>query len=365
MKIGLDAKRIFSNATGLGVYGRNLVYGLNKVPSAHSFTLFTPKDSNQHINKSILNPQFEVKSAKTFSSYYWRTLAIKKDLRSNEIDIYHGLSNELPIGIEKLNIKTVVDIHDLCFIHFKSDYSFLDRQIFWYKSKRAARVSNKIIATSQATKKDIVRFFQVPAEKVEVVYQCCDQSFYSSSEILQQTKKKYQLPEKYVLSVGTIQGRKNQKAIVRAMAQLPKKEQIAIVLVGQGKSYLEELLKISAELKVEVVHIHNVYFNDLPSIYQSASLFVYPSFVEGFGIPVLEAMASKIPVITSRDTSMAEIIKNEDCLINPADHKELAKKIAFFLKQSNTEVIERSYHRALEFSQELFAKKVLEIYQNL
>tara|TARA_Y100000385_G_scaffold195339_1_gene202206 strand:- start:1673 stop:2776 length:1104 start_codon:yes stop_codon:yes gene_type:complete len=367
MRIGIDAKRIFSNATGLGVYGRNLVYGLRQLESSHHFVLYTPDSSNEYLQRSSLSSSFEIHSADKLSSYYWRTFSIKQDIQKDKIDIYHGLSNELPLGIEKLSIKKIVDIHDLCFERFKEDYSWLDRQIFWFKTKRAVRVCDKIIATSEATKKDIIDLLKVPSEKIEVVYQCADKIFNSTYTIKAKTavKRKYNLPDNYILSVGTIQGRKNQKTIVEALALLPPKERLPLILVGNGDKYLQELLQLAAELKVEVQVIPKVKFKDLPCIYQEAKIFVYPSIVEGFGIPVLEAMASKVPVITSKDTSMAEIIQNDECLISATNKTELSEKIQEFLLDNNEKRIHQAFERSRAFSQEKFAQKLLKIYETI
>lgn len=367
MRIGIDAKRIFSNPTGLGVYGRNLLAGLSGVSSDHAFTLFTPVLSDDLYNFKQLPNNFSFSEKTGLSSYYWRTIGIKKSIRALNLDIYHGLSNELPWGIEKLGIKSIVDIHDLCFVRFAKDYSWLDRQIFWHKTLRAAQVSTQIIATSEATKRDIVELLKVPEEKVAVVYQCCDSSFYKQHEAatIQQVKTKYHLPEKFVLSVGTIQGRKNQKAIVEAMAGLEPTKRLPIVLVGQGKAYLEELLQLAEENQVEVHLASQVQMEDLPAIYQGAELFIYPSFVEGFGIPVLEAMASKVPVITSMGTSMEEIIEDKQALIDPHDVTDLSEKMLKFMEQPPHDLVEKSHQRALMFSQEIFAKQVLAIYEKL
>lgn len=367
MKIGIDAKRIFNNPTGLGVYGRNLIQGLNQIDSKSEYILYTPKSHNNLFNVDTLGTNFEVQMSKGSAGYFWRTFSIVKDIRATELDIYHGLSNELPYNIKKSNAKSIVDIHDLCFVRFPSDYSVFDRNIFWQKAKRAAEFSDKIIATSEATKQDIVQYFEISPDKVEVVYQSCDKRFYKtlSTKALNELKEKYQLPRKYLLSVGTIQGRKNQQAILRAMALLPKEEQTPIVLVGNGKKYLKDLEKLATKLNVAVRIKRNIGNEDLPGIYQMASLFVYPSFVEGFGIPVLEAMASKVPVISSINTSMAEILQNEDALIDPYNPQDLAKKIQEFLGQNNQDQIDRNFKRAQEFSQEKFARHILSIYKYL
>jgi len=367
MKIGLDAKRIFNNPTGLGVYGRNLIQGLNQIDSQNQYILYTPKLNHSLFDAASLNKNFEVFEGRGSVGYFWRTFSIVKDIRAAQLDIYHGLSNELPYNIKNSNAKNIVDIHDLCFVRYPKDYSLFDRKVFWQKAKRAAHFSDLIIATSEATKQDIIRYLEIEAEKIEVVYQCCEKHFYNtlSLKALNELREKYQLPRKYVLCVGTIQGRKNQKAILKAMALLPKEEQVPILLVGNGTRYLKELQTLGEKLNLAVRIKRRIGNKDLPGIYQMASLFVYPSFIEGFGIPILEAMASKVPVISSKETSMAEILQNEDALVDPYDEQELAQKIQHFLRSNNTLQIAQNFKRAQEFSQEKFANQLLEIYKKL
>ena len=367
MKIGLDAKRIFNNGTGLGVYGRNLLIGLQKIDEKNQYLLYTPESESKYFNKKNLKSNFQVYSPDFKSSYFWRTFSMVKDIRSETLDIYHGLSNELPVNIRKTDAKSIVDIHDLCFVKFPKDYSPVDRQIFWHKAKRAANHSDCIIATSKATKADIVEYFKVPESKVKVVYQCCAEHYYKSlsAKDLNLCKEKYQLPNKFVLCVGTIQGRKNQKAIINAMSLIPTDDQLPIILVGNGKKYLKELLRLAKKRNVQVRILKKVSGADLPGIYQLASLFIYPSFVEGFGIPVLEAMASQTPVISSRDTSMAEILDNEDALVDPNNVEELRDKILAYKEGKLHEHVAKNFERAQTFSNIKFAQGVLNIYQEL
>ncbi|MEZ4979427.1 MAG: glycosyltransferase family 1 protein [Chitinophagales bacterium] len=367
MKIALDAKRIFHNTTGLGVYGRNLVSGLNRLASKHDFILYSPKVNKPLFDVSTLSSKFRLIEGSGFSSYYWRTCSISKSIKKEKIDIYHGLSNELPLSIKKSNAKSIVDIHDLCFLKFPSDYSKLDQHIFHYKAKHAAMNSDKIIATSQATKKDILQFFNVHESKVEVVYQSCAEAFYKEldQEKLNLIKSKYSLPSDFILSVGTIQGRKNQKLIVQAMSLIEKSKRLPIVLVGSGGNYLKETQILAKKLDV-TVELKTVLNNeDLPAIYQLAKIFVYPSLLEGFGIPVLEAMASKVPCLSSSNTSMSEILQNEDCLINPKNSKDLADKILHLLNTNSEQQVHKNYLRALEFSNEKFASSILKIYETI
>lgn len=367
MKIGLDAKRIFNNPTGLGVYGRNLIKGFDQIQSSHEFHLFTPQSHSTLFNVGDYSIKLNIQSPEKKNAYFWRTFNIKKDIAKCQLDIYHGLSNELPMGIQKLKVKSIVDIHDLCFVNFPKDYHYLDQKIFLYKTKQAAKHSDRIIATSLATKKDIIQYLNCAENKIDVVYQSCDPVFFkkANNDNLQRVKDKFDLPQQFILTVGTIQGRKNQQAIVQALALLPKNKRIPLVLVGKGGDFLKELIQLAQEKNVIIHVLQNVSFTDLPMVYQLAKLFVYPSHTEGFGIPVLEAMASQIPVITSENTSMAEIIQDEDCLINSTNVESLSEKISWFLTSNVKDKVEANYLRAKMFSSKNFASNVQNIYESL
>ena len=364
MRIGIDAKRIFLNKTGLGSYGRNLLQGLNSIENDNQYLLYTTKKSEIFSTK-VLNTQFETKVCKSFSKNLWRTALITKDLQKDNIELFHGVSNELPLFIDK-SIKTIVDIHDLLFLRFPKFYSSFDRKTFEIKTKSACKRADKIIATSEATKADIVKFYSVKPDKIEVVYQACDKSFFVEHTIKEKelVTEKYDLPKEYILCVGTIQERKNQKQILEALKIC--KHKIPLVLVGGGKQYKEEVIAFAKENSLELCIPKQFVSNeDLPAVYQMASIFVFPGFYEGFGIPVLEAMASKTQVITSINTSMGEIATDTKNLINPLSPEDIAERIDIFLKDKNPQLIEENYERALSFSNKRFAENVLEIYKNL
>ncbi len=367
MRIGIDAKRIFTNPTGLGVYGRNLIQGLASIDTENEYFLFTPNKKTTFFDINELPKNFHIVEKNSFSSYYWRTFKISSQIKSLNLDIYHGLSFELPYFLPKNGLKTIVDIHDMCFIRYKKDYHFLDRFIYYSKTKHAAKISQKIVATSNATKKDIVNILSVKKNKIKVVYQSCNKQFYKPLALNDKnhTLENHSVNKPFVLSVGTIQNRKNQALIVEAMAKLPKELQQPIVLIGKGGKYLNQLLKKAKKLNVEVKVLNNISQAELPAFYQSCSLFIYPSFIEGFGIPVLEAMASNALCITSKNTSMAEIIEDKGLLIDPYSSNELAEKMLWALKKNHAEKIKRNYKRSLQFSQKHFALNMLDIYKNL
>lgn len=365
MNIAIDAKRIMQNRSGLGSYGRNLVAGFKALPLQDKIILFAPKESDFYHQsftaKSNICTYFHSKKMKSL----WRSFGIKKDLEKHKIDIYHGISNEIPFSLKNQSkIKSIVDIHDLLFLRFPKYYPFFDRKIYEYKTKFACQNAQQIIATSQSTKADIVNYYGIAEEKIKVVYQSCSDSFFQaiSKEEKEKIRQKYQLPQNFALCVGSIEHRKNQLRIVEALSRC--KNQIPLLLIGGSNAqYKAEIVAKAKQLKVKLLLPKQFVPNaDLPALYQLAHLMLFPALAEGFGIPVLEAMASKTPVITSLNTSMAEIVQDNDCLVNPLSTGNLTEKIDDFLQQDLTEKIEQNYRRALAFTPKAFAQNILNIY---
>lgn len=363
MKIGIDAKRVFLNQTGLGSYGRNLIAGLNELESADEFVLYST-GKGKIFKTDQLGENFSAVFSGASVKAFWRSYSIINNLKKEKIDLYHGISSELPFSLKNhTEIVKIVDIHDLLFLRFPDFYSLTDRKMFELKTKFACEIADKIIATSEATKQDIINYYHTPAEKIEVVYQSCSDAFFTEAteSTITKTRKKYKLPKDFLLCVGTIQERKNQKQILEALKI--SKYKLPLVLIGTATKYKDQLVAFAKEENLDLI-IPDVFVKDedLPAIYQMARIFVFPGLYEGFGIPVLEAMASKIPVITSLNTSMAEIVNNIDCLVNPLSAEDLAEKIDTFLENDNSDNVNQNYNRALEFTNKKFAEKMTKIY---
>ena len=172
MRIGFDAKRAVSNFTGLGNYSRFVISNLMKFYPKNTYKLFIPKfPSDDKINTlSSDETHYTIKHTK---KPFWRTMGIVKDIRREDLDIYHGLSNELPFKINKTKVKSIVTIHDLIFLKFPQFYSLIDRIIYNVKAKYACRVADRIVAVSECTKRDIIKHYKISPDKSEVVYQGC------------------------------------------------------------------------------------------------------------------------------------------------------------------------------------------------
>ncbi len=382
MNIGFDAKRAYHNGTGLGHYSRTLLQSLAEYYPEHQYYLFNPKSSHSFEVKG--NNIHEIQPAgllhKTFRSA-WRSSWVKKDLKRLKIDLYHGLSHEIPIGIQKTGIKSVVTIHDLIHERHPGQYNPIDVRIYKKKFRYACENASRIIAISEQTKKDIIEFYKIPDRKITVCYQSCNPAF--GKTVTEQEKKlvrvKYGLPAEYFLYVGSIIERKNLLNICKAVFQLRNELNIPLVVIGEGGKYKQQVKDFIKQngLERRIIFLSenqsaksSPSFKsaiDFPAIYQSAIAMIYPSFFEGFGIPVLEALWSRLPVITSNTSCLPEAGGAGAYYISPVSSEEIAagmKKIHSD-KEFATAMIEKGWQHAQQFTQQKCAAAVMDIYKQL
>ncbi len=372
MRIGYDAKRAFYNYSGLGNYSRSALLLLQKYYPENEYYLYTPslKDSISFVGDrpfQIKHPEFSL--FKIFSSY-WRSVKMSKDIQRDKLDIFHGLSNELPSDIDKTNVLSVVTIHDLIFLRFPQFFSRIDNQIYLRKFRSACEIADKVIAVSEQTKHDIVNFFQISPEKIVVSYQGCGSQFWQAAteSKKQEVKKKYNLPNSFILNVGTIEPRKNLYSLIYSLVYA--KHDAKVVAIGRPvKKYMEELQSLIRKKGLEdrVIFLHGVPNEDLPAIYQCADLFVYPSFFEGFGIPILEAMVSRIPVITSSGSCFPETGGNAALYINPNNPEEIAILSDKVLSDESLKksMVEKGLLYSQNFSDEAVVTSLMNVYKGM
>jgi len=370
MKIGFDAKRALFNRRGLGNYSRDTIRIVASSRPNDEFFLFSPKEKgaisyNFPRNCEIITPQNCF--GKMFPSY-WRTKGICYTINDLDVEIYHGLSHELPVGIEKTKAKSVLTMHDLIFVKFPELYPFFDRKMYNLKYRRSCDVADKIIAISEQTKRDLVELWNVEENRISVVYQGCSPIFQTvvSEEKKVEVRKKYNLPEDYVLNVGAFEERKNQIRLIEAVATL---NDVPLVFVGAKSKYSDvvEEAAISNYIQDRVFFINDVETNDLPAIYQAASLFVFPSLFEGFGIPVIEALFSGLPVIAATGSCLEESGGPGSIYVNPKDVEEIAFAIDKVLNDSELRKNMRDANigHLEKFKDENIASKLFEIYKGL
>jgi glycosyltransferase involved in cell wall biosynthesis len=376
MRIGFDAKRLFNNFTGLGNYSRHVVQILAEHFPEHAYHLYTP-GVRAHPELAFLEkhplqihtPPVGFRNG--LLKAYWRSSLVGRDLQRDGIGVFHGLSNELPWGLAGKRIKTVVTIHDLLFLRFPELYPAVDRLIYNRKFKHACRAADRIVAVSGQTARDITAFYRVDPARISVVYQSCSDLFKRpvSAEDIGRVRRKYNLPEAFILNVGTIEKRKNALLILKAMARLKSTLDPYLVVVGRPTGYKRELVAFAAQhqLSNRVLFLHDVPHPELPAFYQAARLFVYPSIFEGFGIPILEALYSGTPVISSTNGCFTEAGGADSLYTNPADDEQLAVLIEKVLThtQLSQQMIARGRDYATRFDNEKIAGDLMAVYRQL
>ena len=336
MKIGFDAKRAFHNFRGLGNYSRTTIEGLCKYYPEHQYYLYTPPiNSSSKVSWRETIPATKIiEPSGIFSKALpslWRSLAISSLIIRDNLDIYHGLSHELPVGIEKFRGKKIVTIHDLLFMRYPQNFATIDRIVYKKKFLHSCHVADQVVAICGQTQNDIIEYLNVPTHKIKVVYQGCNPIFFkrASSYEKELIKKKYNLPSQFLLYVGALEPNKNALSIIKALSIVNDKN-ISLAIIGKGERYKKILqAEISKKgLGSRVIFLGNgVETAELPAIYQSATAMTFPSFFEGLGLPVIEALASELPVITSQGYSLTEAGGPDTIYIEPHSKEELAAAI--------------------------------------
>jgi glycosyltransferase involved in cell wall biosynthesis len=370
MKIGFDAKRYFNNKTGLGNYSRTLVSNLCTYFPNEEYYLYTPGIDLEDVRSNVDSKEnITVRTAGTKNHSIWRSFEIKKDIRDDQLDIYHGLSHELPRNNEKLKCKKVVTIHDLIFKTNPEFFPYLDRGFYHIKCKHSLHTADKIIAISENTKSDIIKYYNVDPLKIEVIYQTCDNRYYSNNQVKNNPLPK-SFPNEYNLSVGSLEPRKNILSVIKAYVQIKKENRIPLFLIGDSKRHKKHLQEHinSNNLQKDIHILSNIPSSILPAIYQNAGMLIYPSFYEGFGLPVVEALLSSTPVITSSNSSLMEAGGPNTCYIDPSSTESISNAIQKIQDDSELakKMSEEGEKYALnKFDAILLTSQMMNLYQNI
>jgi len=377
MIIGFDAKRAFHNRTGLGNYSRTLVQGLATFYPEHRYLLFNPRPSREfHLDYDSVREILPKGVIDKRLSSLWRSSWVKSDLRREGIDLYHGLSNEIPVGLPSTKIRSVVTIHDLIFERYPQQFKKIDVSIYQKKYRYACQYADRIIAISGQTRDDLVEFYRIDPSRIDVCYQSCDPVFAKKigDDILDAVSRAYRLPVDFFLSVGSVIERKNLLRICEALVIEPSLP--PLVVVGRGGSYLQRVKEFIAEnsLQDRVIFL-NEERNDenfpltsnetLAALYRLSTALVYPSFFEGFGIPVLEALWSETPVITSSTSCLPEAGGPSSLYVDPSDSSGIASAM---MRIAGDETLkkkmgEEGLKHAAGFSLEACTNEVMKVYK--
>lgn len=361
-----------SNLTGIGSYSRGIVNLLTD-EGENECVLFAPKPGEERCLAG-LHPSENIeyvycKSGSGLVRNYWRNLSMVDDISKSGVEIFHGLSNELPFGIQRAGCKTVVTIHDLIFLRFPKTYDWLSRKILEAKTRYACRVADRIIAVSEQTKRDIVDFYGISPEKIDVLYQGCHDLFKQkvSAKEIAEVKGIYGLPERYMLAVGTIEDRKNHTTVIDALAKL--EDDVPLVIVSKMTSLQrkleDQIMRLGLQNRVKIVN--GVPLKHLPALYQGCEFAIYLSYFEGFGIPVLEGITSGVPVIAATGSCLEEAGGKGAIYCAPFDSDEVASAMHKLLNSESirNELIEEGKRHILNFTDEALRTKLLQFYRKL
>ncbi|OOM75288.1 mannosylfructose-phosphate synthase [Clostridium puniceum] len=370
MKIAIDARSSnLHHGTGIGTYTENLISEMLSLNSKDQFTLFCSGKFSKKFNKKNSNIVYSSgKHGGFYEKYY-----IPNELTKSHIDLYHIPQNGIGLDFDT-EIPTVVTIHDLIpyIMPDTVGKSYLER--FLRDMPNIIANSSSILTVSEYSKKDILKFFSsYPEDKVFVTPLAANNNFkpLNKNACKLYVENTYGVKAPYILYIGGFSLRKNALGLIKAFIKVHKdlNKPYKLLIGGPLKDEGEKLLNFVKENNMEDKIIFSGYLEDklLPILYSGCDAFVYPSFYEGFGLPPLEAMSCKAPVITSNLTSIPEVTKDSAILINPYKIDELEKALVILLNDEKlkTELSQKGYIRSLEFTWKKTAQTTLEIYKTL
>lgn len=379
MKVSLELQPCLKNRSGIGIYTYEISKNLQRF---HDVDLCG--DIFNFINRNDIDKDLEglTFNNKVFTPFpygvyrrVWHYIPIKYNwLFNDKSDIYHFFNFIVPPRIKG---KVITTIHDMTYKLYpetmaKNNLKRIENDIE-YSVNRA----DKIITVSESSKKDILKFLDVDESKIEVVYNGVEYDKFNKSYVEEEKSKvrqKYNLPRKYILYMGTLEPRKNIESIIEAFGLYKTKnnlvsKDIKLVIAGKKGWLFESIFNLVSKLslKDEVVFTDYVDENDKPLIYKMADLFLFPSLYEGFGIPVLEAMASSVPVITSNVSSLPEVAGDAAILVEPKDTEAIAKYINEITnnEELKKDLVKRGHAQAKKFTWEASAEKTYNIYKQI
>lgn len=374
MKIAIEGQRLFRrNKHGMDMVALELIRNLQKIDTQNEYYIFVKPGPDSNCLQPTAN--FQIIPLTGHSYPLWEQVSLPVAVKKAGCDLLHCTSNTAPVFS---SIPLLVTVHDIIYLE---NLSFVWKSGTWYQKfgniyrrlvvRRLIRKCRKIITVSEFEKKRIAEFFGLPNDdRLVAVYNGVSQHFrkIEDNNLLNEMRRKYRLPARYIFFLGNTDPKKNTPNTLKAYAIYRRKSQsdIPLVMLDFDRSRLEKLLDSIQEPDL-INHIHLTGYVpniELPSVYTLCELFLYPSLRESFGIPILEAMACGVPVITSNTSSMPEVSGNAALLINPGNPDEIADAIINLQQNSElrTKLINSGYIRAQQFSWENMARKVLSEY---
>lgn len=379
MKLFIESSAIFSERSGIGQLAKRLAEAYHKLYPDQQMRLFGFKfASRQFIPPSPPDKTFKYRLIRWLPGRIYTGL-FKHNL-SLPIDLLIGAGRKDVILFPNfvrwpvlLNRRTIAIVHDLSFELYGEYSSAPNREYMLKYVPKTIAKSDHIITISESSKRDIIKHYQVPESKISIVYAFTDHTFYRRKESeVTAIRKKFKLPKNYILFVSSLEPRKNLSGILDAYNMLDAtiQDKYTLVLAG-GKGWLNEEIHQQADELVKegkkIIRTGYVPDEDLPAMYSGASLFVFPSFYEGFGIPPLEAMACGVPVVTSNSSSLPEVVEDAALQVDPNDTKAISSAMTKILTDQTlkNKLIKKGYVQAKKFSPEKSARQLHDAIEKL
>lgn len=372
MRICVNASPAVHHIAGLGRYTQELMTALLAIDSENDYVAFynrpreaqvdPPLDRISHLTTNLATKPWRM------TALIGHLARIPQDRLFPEVDVFHATDHLLP---RLARVRSVFTLHDLVFRFYPETHKLLNRWFLALMMPRFLEAADAVIAVSEWTKKDAIELYGLDEDKVSVIYEGVNPRFRPApSETISVIRQKYGLPEGFILSVGTIEPRKNLTSLLEAYHSLRNaRPDLKLVIVGKKgwlyEGFFRKLHKLG--LENEVIFPGFVRDEDLPALYSAADLFVFPSLYEGFGLPVLEAMACGAPVVTSNTSSLPEVAGEAALLIDPRSLEALARAMRDVLdnKILRDDLRARGPKQAAKFTWETAARETLAIYRSL
>ena len=370
MNISIDGRAAtLYRGTGIGNYTYQLINNFNQIDFLNKYTILTPKDCNLDLN--LKNNFSLTNSSGNPNNNFWDYIKTPNILEKNKYDIYHIPQNGIGM-CENISCPSIITLHDIIPLKMPETVSPVFLKVFNEQLPTILNTTSSIITVSEFSKKDICEYFNYPEEKVYVTQLAAEEMYkpldkHYCKKIL---KKRYSIDTDFILYVGGFSPRKNILGLIEAfnIVKNKTKKNLKLVIVGRHGFSYETYKKRTIELKLEssVIFPGFIKTDDMPYFYNASSMLVYPSFYEGFGLPVLEAMACATPVISSSLTSVPEVCGDASILINPSNIDDISSAILniFNDKDLASSLIYRGLIHSSKFSWKKTAYNTLDAYEN-
>lgn len=370
MRIGIEAQRILrSRKHGMDVVAVELIKNLQQLDKANYYTVFCRNGADLKTIENTNN--FQVKTLSAFTYADWEQLQLTKAVKRQKIELLHCTANTAPIN---LSVPLILTLHDIIYLEtvdFKGTaYQNLGNLYRRFVVPKIAKKAAVVLTVSEFEKQNIIERLQLPEQQVQVLYNGVSPKFHNqfTEAHVQSFREELQLPEKYIMFLGNTAPKKNTHNVIKAYAAYcaAVTNPVAMVLLDYKKEFVMKLLEElkQPELISQFVFPGYVPHHQIPLMYHAATLFLYPSLRESFGLPIIEAMACGTPVITSTTSSMPEIAGDAAVLIDPFKYQELAAAITNLLQSPEAQQTyrQRGLERAKLFAWKASAQKLLSIY---